>query len=149
MSSEDTVRLPTLSDQYGLEQVPAGLHWIEINELKVQKDRKLLRVLIPQYPVNDQLENVNYRIDFALFWPRTDGKGDIRIAIECDGHDFHEKTKEQAQRDKKKDRYLQRQGWIVARYTGSEIDKDPLAILIDVEKLALSKDEQLFRDSQK
>lgn len=73
VSSEDTAHLPTLSDEYGLELAPAGLHWIEINELIIQKDRKFLRRLIPQYPINDEFENVSYRIDFALFWPRTDG----------------------------------------------------------------------------
>lgn len=47
----------------------------------------------------------------------------IKIIIECDGHEFHEKTKEQAQHDKKRDRFLQEQGYRVYRFTGSEIYK--------------------------
>jgi very-short-patch-repair endonuclease len=45
--------------------------------------------------------------------------------VECDGHDFHERTKEQAQRDKSRDRYLQANGWRVLRFTGSEIHRTP------------------------
>lgn len=52
------------------------------------------------------------------------GRGGVRIAIECDGHDFHERTPEQAQRDKSRDRFLSEQGWIVLRFTGREITRD-------------------------
>jgi very-short-patch-repair endonuclease len=47
------------------------------------------------------------------------------MIVECDGHDFHEKTKEQARRDKQRDRFLQSRGYKVLRYTGSEIWADP------------------------
>ncbi len=47
------------------------------------------------------------------------------LIVECDGHDFHEKTKEQASRDKKRDIYLQELGYRVYRFTGSDIWKDP------------------------
>ncbi len=47
--------------------------------------------------------------------------GGVPYVIECDGHDFHERTKEQAQRDKKRDRELQAAGYKVFRFTGSEI----------------------------
>lgn len=43
------------------------------------------------------------------------------LAIEVDGHDFHERTRAQAQRDKLRDRWLQARGWRVLRFTGSEI----------------------------
>lgn len=63
--------------------------------------------------------NGNYRLDFAV-----DPEGS-KIAIECDGHEFHERTKEQAARDKSRDRALQAAGWRVLRFTGSEIFADP------------------------
>lgn len=47
------------------------------------------------------------------------------IAIELDGHDFHERTKEQARRDKSRDRNFTNQGWKVLRFTGSEVYADP------------------------
>ncbi len=44
-----------------------------------------------------------------------------KLVIECDGHEYHERTKEQARGDKQRDRYLQRFGFPVYRYTGSEV----------------------------
>lgn len=46
------------------------------------------------------------------------------VAIECDGHDYHERTKEQAARDKSRDRALAADGVVVLRFTGSEIWHD-------------------------
>ena len=48
--------------------------------------------------------------------------------IECDGHDYHERTKEQAARDKKRDRFFASKGYKVLRFTGSEIWADPEAV---------------------
>lgn len=48
----------------------------------------------------------------------------LRLAVELDGHDFHERTKEQAKRDKSRDRDLNRLGWRVLRFTGSEVFGD-------------------------
>ena len=56
-----------------------------------------------------------YRIDLAVF------AGPLRIAVECDGHAFHERTKEQVRRDRARERTLILDGWIVLRFTGSEI----------------------------
>lgn len=65
--------------------------------------------------------SISYRIDFAIpVWDMHLHKGAF-FAIECDGHDFHEKTKEQAQRDKKRDRDITTSGMIIMRFTGSEI----------------------------
>lgn len=47
-----------------------------------------------------------------------------KIIVECDGHDFHEKTKAQAKSDKSRDRILQSVGYKVFRFTGSEIWND-------------------------
>ena len=44
-----------------------------------------------------------------------------KIIIECDGHDFHDRTREQARKDRSRDRALQSLGYRVFRYTGSEI----------------------------
>jgi len=72
-------------------------------------------LLIPQFPWK------GYRIDFALRLPR------YRFGymfIECDGHDFHERTKEQAARDRAKDRLIQQAGYPILRFTGSEIHRN-------------------------
>ncbi len=49
----------------------------------------------------------------------------VQAVIECDGHDFHERTKEQASHDKARDRRFQALGLMVLRYTGSDIHADP------------------------
>jgi hypothetical protein len=54
------------------------------------------------------------------------------IIIECDGHDFHERTKAQAARDKKRDRILQSIGYNVFRFTGSEIYNDAITCAYEV-----------------
>jgi hypothetical protein len=46
------------------------------------------------------------------------------LIVECDGHDFHERTKEQARRDRSRDRYMTSLGFRVLRFTGSEIHRD-------------------------
>lgn len=68
-----------------------------------------------------------YRLDFVVAhcgWV-DDAFRVVKVAVECDGHDFHERTKEQAQRDRQKDRYLQSIGLTALRFTGSEIHADP------------------------
>ena len=54
------------------------------------------------------------------------GPDEARLVVECDGFDFHERTKEQASRDRRRDRALQRAGFKVYRYTGSDIWADAL-----------------------
>lgn len=73
-----------------------------------------------------------YRVDFGLvaaLLPHDRNWADrpslLKIAIECDGHDFHERTKQQAAHDRAKDRFLQGEGLTVLRFTGSEIWAGP------------------------
>lgn len=64
-----------------------------------------------------------YRVDFlvrAIYKNKT-----YNMVVECDGHNFHEKTKEQAARDKKRDRHLTLAGYIIIRFTGSEVWNNP------------------------
>lgn len=62
-----------------------------------------------------------YRVDFSITL------GDKKVVVECDGHDFHERNKEQASRDKSRDRELVTLGYRVMRFTGSEIWANPFA----------------------
>lgn len=81
--------------------------------------------VVQQYPLvrGDKA----YRLDFGIVVRGVDKSVRGRIAVECDGHDFHERTKEQAKRDRKRDRDLQAAGWRVLRFTGSEIYQDSRA----------------------
>jgi len=84
-----------------------------------------------QYTIKSQYEiqcsDKKYRVDFLIFIGDYDHDKDNckKIAIECDGHDFHEKTKEQAAYDKQRDRDLMAAGCYVIHFTGSEIWNDP------------------------
>jgi len=70
-----------------------------------------------------------YRVDFLL----KDYVGEGRsLVIECDGHNFHEKTKEQARSDKRRDRTMVYTGARILRFTGSEIWADPDACVDEI-----------------
>ena len=49
------------------------------------------------------------------------------VLVEVDGHQFHQKTKEQVARDKKRDRHLVRDFGKLITFTGSEVYANPNA----------------------
>jgi very-short-patch-repair endonuclease len=63
------------------------------------------------------------RVDVAVCWTGSAKK----VVVECDGHDFHERTKEQVSTDNERDRAVQARGWLVSRFTGSDIFNHPFA----------------------
>lgn len=79
-------------------------------------------VCIPQFTINGP--DKKYRVDFAFLEPAW-STVKCRVAVELDGHQFHERTKQQATADKRRDRQLQALGWRVLRFTGSEVWADP------------------------
>lgn len=80
----------------------------------------------------------DYRVDFLCMmemWDSTKERMSVQwLAVECDGHEFHEKTKAQAARDKSRDRALLLRGIPCMRFTGSEIWKDPYACVYQVDR---------------
>ena len=74
----------------------------------------------------------DYRSDFIV--SHRDVKDKRFVAVECDGHEFHEKTKEQAARDKGRDRQFQQLGLPVFRFTGHEIFTDARKCSAEIEK---------------
>jgi very-short-patch-repair endonuclease len=86
-----------------------------------------------------------YRVDFLIRYQPLDNPAiDRKIIIECDGHDYHERTKEQAAHDKQRDRFFTKRGYIVLRYTGSELCRDPYKIMQDVDAILIPEN---FRES--
>lgn len=71
-------------------------------------------------------------VDFTV----TPGGCATKIVVECDGHDFHERTKQQASRDRSRDRQLQTAGFTIFRFTGSELYRDPIACALEVLRAA-------------
>lgn len=88
--------------------------------------------LKPQYEVVTTARGNRYRIDFLLepcyddkVWFDARGYEWPLIAVELDGHDFHERTKEQVEYRNQRDRDLQADGWIVLHFSGSELVREP------------------------
>lgn len=70
-----------------------------------------------------------YSLDFAIVLRASMGEHrlDRLFAVECDGFHFHDRTKQQVERDKGRDRYLAGEGFTVLRFAGSEIYRDAVA----------------------
>lgn len=52
---------------------------------------------------------------------------DVSIYIEIDGRPFHERSEDQGERDRQRDRLLIRDGHTVIRFMGSEVHRNPFA----------------------
>lgn len=78
---------------------------------------------LPMVEILAQSSIGDYRVDFLIQTTNFEDKP-ISIVVEVDGHEFHEKTKEQARRDKERDRFLTASGYVVMRFTGSEVYKN-------------------------
>jgi very-short-patch-repair endonuclease len=90
------------------------------------------------FELDGQFEVPPYRTDFAFV--AQDGR---KLVVEVDGHDFHEKTPEQAGWDKKRDRYLVLGGWRVVRFTGTEVHRSAFTcaseVLVHLQQIAVTK----------
>lgn len=91
------------------------------------------------YVIHQQEQYPGMRVDFSVTHIELVTTRDMahksfssRVLVECDGHDFHERTKAQAKRDRKRDRALQQNGEKVFRFTGSEIWEDPIGCAWEV-----------------
>lgn len=91
---------------------------------------------------DEYCEIKGYKPDFMI------KLGDGGYAIEIDGYEWHEKTKEQAINDRKKDRAYIKAGYIPVRFLGSEIYHDAKKCVEDFIELLITNELSLFnRDS--
>lgn len=125
--SGDNVRCPR-RDEHGIVDL-APRFFVEDDVGPVSRslrDWQSARYLLLQ--VTMMIGGARRRLDFAVIG------GGTRIVVEADGHDFHERTKEQARKDRSTDRWLQEHGWTVLRFTGSEIYADAGACADQIER---------------
>jgi very-short-patch-repair endonuclease len=80
--------------------------------------------LVPQFSV----EGGKYFIDFAL--------PDQKIGVELDGFDHHSSTAD-IERDRKRQRYLEKAGWRIIRFGGAEVHRDPAKCVREVSDLVI------------
>lgn len=112
-------------DKYEISNVDMGT-FVESGRHKNYRDGCLL--VFPQQKFGD------YRLDFLVYSRSYQGT-EVMAAVECDGHDYHERTKEQARRDKARDRFLTGEGLVVIRFTGSEIYRDPSECVHEIDRI--------------
>lgn len=84
--------------------------------------------------------NVNgkkYRVDFLItvIYKNQEEK---KYVIECDGYEFHQKTKQQVENDNKRQRNLQKEGYEIIRFSGTEIYHKPYQCAIEIKNIILS-----------
>lgn len=83
-----------------------------------------------EFAVTPQAWLGTYRVDFLLVERVAEGFAQFprdvvsRLVVECDGHDWHDRTREQAIRDRLRDRTLLAGGYPVVRFTGRELTRD-------------------------
>jgi very-short-patch-repair endonuclease len=94
--------------------------------------------------IQSQYQIDQIRVDFLLSYVMPSNI--IEIVVECDGHDFHERTKEQAAKDRSRDRALQAAGYTVFRFTGSEIYADARGCAVEVLDLIMDFQTQSILD---
>ncbi|WP_035287869.1 endonuclease domain-containing protein [Brevibacillus massiliensis] len=89
-------------------------------------------LIYPQFKIG------TYTVDFLIkFKPKhsSNESKELSIVVECDGHDWHEKSKEQVARDKERERFIAKQGYLLLRYSGSEIVDEPHRIVSDITEI--------------
>ena len=74
------------------------------------------------FEVQEKIEK--YTVDFII--DLTVGEDCNYIVIECDGHDFHEKTKAQVTKNNERDMDLKKAGYDVIHFNGSQIFNNPM-----------------------
>lgn len=120
--------------QFGYERKPVVIWNSAEDPVRPQAEV----IIAPQY------ETEGHRMDFAVFINIVANE-EVRISVECDGHEFHERTKEQAARDKGQYNDVQIAGWRPLRFTGSMLWRDPQGCAAQVAELAARQIEVQFR----
>lgn len=89
-----------------------GATWLRLERSGEPRDQCIL--------MQRQIKIEQYTADF-VFSVTDHELRTHRLVVECDGHNYHERTKEQAAHDRSRDRRMQELGYTVFRFTGSEI----------------------------
>lgn len=79
-----------------------------------------------------------YRLDFVLEpmddWLRGALQSEhleLKVGIELDGHDYHEKTRAQVTARNQRDRDLAAAKWTILHFSGAELHRNPMAAVIE------------------
>lgn len=107
----------TISRIIGTHKITSPIEQIFLMEWKYLKVEERFGVeLSPSSKVETDIGI--FILDFQI---TSESNPNFKLAIELDGHDFHEKTKEQVARDKRRERAIVKKKIPVLRFSGSEI----------------------------
>lgn len=95
---------------------------------RVLDDRELCDM---HYNLTPDVMVGGYRFDFVMRYFGNDVFG-----VECDGHEWHERTRQQASYDRARDRALLKLGLPTVRFTGSDIHRDAEQCALELIEIA-------------
>lgn len=94
--------------------------------------------VIPQYDFH--FGDKTYYVDFLIIFENIkEPNKSFSLIVECDGHEFHERTKEQVKHDNERSYELKKHGEDILRFSGSQIYNDPIKCANDVFDYILTK----------
>jgi len=101
------------------EQIEPYIYCVYSTEIKCSNGKKY-------YP--DFVFNVHHGF-------KTDENyGHLNLLVELDGHIWHEKTPNQVEKEKQRERDLVKDGYTILRYSGREVWRDPIKIVEEVHR---------------
>ena len=123
-------------DEYGITSPPEQLfacvwvHTFSHHNVSLQPQKE-----VGQYRTDFVLSPFDHFMSCPAFQDETIKRISEKLptyAIEIDGFEWHDKTPEQAERDKKRERFIQSQGYTVLRFAAREVLRDPVATAREV-----------------
>lgn len=101
------------------------IYFIALSILKEKMDIDFM--IEPQYEIKHN--NKKYFADFSISHYecfKDDLKNDFKLIIECDGYEFHQKTKEQVDYDNQREYDFKIEGFEILRFSGRQIYSNPM-----------------------
>lgn len=115
--------------------VLCAAEYVEVNHGPERAEDGLWRHGIGIF-ISPQFSVGKYRVDFVISYNGNNKTECTGIAVELDGHEFHDKDKTQRAYEKARDRFLVKSGYKVLHFTGSEVVADPYKVAFEVLQLA-------------
>jgi very-short-patch-repair endonuclease len=95
--------------------------------------RRDVLIIVPQLNIPD----VGH-VDFAIFDPQISVQNPL-VVVECDGHEFHDRTSDQASEDRRRDRVLQWLGFPLLRFTGTDVVRNKIVVAREIAAFVAQK----------
>lgn len=109
------------------------IFFLSFNLVKTIRDNELPENYValsayPQYEI--ETNDKKFIVDFDVILECQDYYKEL--IVECDGHDFHEKTKKQVIHDNEREYAIKMSGYDILRFSGSQIYNNPFKVANDV-----------------